>query len=138
MPDGKTVLVTSVTDDVLHFVDAATNEVEQTIGIGRSPQSVIVASDGAWAFSVTRDVAVGGTTSTVSIIDLGKFDPRRKVRDLPVEPLAARLVVYDGLLYVTCAGAAPGNSINVYELATMRLVRQLNGGAGAVGMAIRK
>ena len=138
-PDGKTILITSVTDDVLHFVNAATNEVESTIGIGRSPQSVAVTPDGQLAFSVTRDVSPGGGTSTVSIISLGKFESRRKIKDIPVDYMASKVVVNsDGLLYVTCGAAEPSSTVTVIELSWMRILRFAKGGTGASGMALRQ
>jgi YVTN family beta-propeller protein len=91
-PDGKTLLITCVAHDVMYYVNTATNQAETIVGIGRSPQSVAVTPDGRLAFSVTREVRPGGAASTVTIMDL-RNNCRRKVKDIPVDNLATKVVV---------------------------------------------
>jgi DNA-binding beta-propeller fold protein YncE len=128
-----------VAHDVMHYVSTATSEVLTTVGVGRSPQSVAVAPDGRLAFSVTRDVHAGGVVSTVSVMDL-RENYWRKVKDIPVDSMATKVVVSDDgtLLYVTCGAAEPTKTITVIDLVTLEILRNANGGAGAMGMAYRK
>lgn len=42
------------------------------------------------------------------------------------------------LLYVTCTGADAASSVSIIDVRTWETIHKSRGGAGAVGMAVRK
>ena len=129
--DDKTLLVASVDDDAISFVDPATGEVQDTIGgVGLSPQRVAVTSNGETAVVVSRN------TNSLHVVDL-KGGRRRAGHPISVGRLPMGLEVGESpnLAYVLVSGES---LVAVVDLRSGDTVRALPTGKYPLGMAYRR
>jgi YVTN family beta-propeller protein len=130
-PDQKTLLVASVDDDAISFVDPATGEVQNTIGgVGNSPQRVAVTANGQSAVVVSRN------TNSLHVIDLTEGH-RRAAHPVAVgrTPMGLELSDSPNLVYVLLAGES---MVAVVDLRSGDTVRVLPTGKYPLGMAYRR
>jgi YVTN family beta-propeller protein len=131
-PDGKTMLVGVIDDDAVAFVNAATGEVENTIGgVGNSPQRVVVARDGQSAVVVSR------ITHSLHLIDLTE-GRRRALRRLQVGPFPMGLELSDppgNYAYVAVSGE---NNVAIVDLKTLDVLRMIPTGKTPLTVAVRR
>jgi YVTN family beta-propeller protein len=130
-PDGQTLVVASVDDDALSFLDVASGEVRNTIGaVGNSPQRVAVTQSGELAVVVSRN------THSLHIVDLK--DGQRRAR-LPVHvgrmPFGVELSDSPNHVFVLVSGE---NLVAVVDLRNGETIRVIPTGKYPLGMALRR
>jgi DNA-binding beta-propeller fold protein YncE len=130
-PDGKTMLVGVIDDDSIAFMNAASGEIENTIGgVGNSPQRVVVASNGQSAVVVSR------ITHSLHLVDLTE-GRRRALRRLQVGPFPMGLELSDppNYAYVAVSG---DNNLAIVDLRTLDIVRLIPTGKTPLTVAVRR
>jgi YVTN family beta-propeller protein len=130
-PDQKTLLVASVDDDAISFVDPATGEVQTTIGaVGNSPQRVAVTVDGQSAVVVSRN------SNSLHVINLAGGS-RRAGHLVPVgrTPMGLELGDSANIAYVLLSGES---LVAVVDLRSGDTVRVLPTGRYPMGLAFRR
>jgi YVTN family beta-propeller protein len=130
-PDQKTLLVASVDDDAISFVDPATGEVQTTIGgVGSSPQRVAVTPDGQSAVVVSRN------TNSLHVIGLAGGS-RRAGHPVAVgrTPMGLELGDSPNLAYVLLSGES---MVAIVDLRSGDTIRVLPTGKYPLGLAFRR
>ena len=130
-PDQKTLVVASVDDDAISFVDVASGEVQNTIGgVGNSPQRVAVTASGQSAVVVSRN------TNSLHVIDLAEGH-RRASHPVVVgrTPMGLELSDSPNLVFVLLAGES---MVAVVDLRSGDTIRVLPTGKYPLGMAFRR
>jgi YVTN family beta-propeller protein len=130
-PDQKTLLVASVDDDAISFVDAASGAVENTIGgVGSSPQRIAVTANGQSGVVVSRN------THSLHVIDLSAGH-RRASRPFPLgrNPMGLELSDSPNFVYALVSGE---NLVAVVDVRSGETIRVLPTGRYPLGLAVRR
>jgi YVTN family beta-propeller protein len=130
-PDQKTLLVASVDDDAVSFVDGSSGEIQNTIGgVGNSPQRVVVTANGQSGVVVSRN------TNSLHVIDLAEGH-RRAGHQVAVgrTPMGLELSDSPNFVYVLLAGE---NLVAIVDLRSGDTIRVLPTGKYPLGMALRR
>jgi PQQ-dependent catabolism-associated beta-propeller protein len=126
-PDGKTIVNTSETTSMAHFIDAATHEITHNVLVDSRPRFAEFKSDGS---EVWVSAEIGGT---VSVIDTATHEIKHKItfeiaglRPEAIQPVGVR-ITEDGTTAFVALG--PANRVAVvnaetYEVEDYLLVGQ--------------
>jgi PQQ-dependent catabolism-associated beta-propeller protein len=122
-PDGKTLVSTSETTNIAHFIDTATRQIVANVLVDARPRYAEFKQDGSelWVSS-----EIGGT---VSVIDPAKREIKTKIKfEIPgllremIQPVGVNLT-RDGKTGFVALG--PANRIAVVDGATHKVTRYL-------------
>ncbi|MGB8869230.1 MAG: PQQ-dependent catabolism-associated beta-propeller protein, partial [Rhodomicrobium sp.] len=122
-PDGKTVVCTSETSNMAHFIDTRTQEIAANVLVGQRPRFAVFKRDGSelWVSS-----EVGGT---VSVIDPVRHAVKNKITfEIPglrreaIQPVGIN-ITKDGKLVFISLG--PANRVAVVDGNTYEVIKYL-------------
>jgi PQQ-dependent catabolism-associated beta-propeller protein len=122
-PDGKTIVNTSETTNMAHFVDFATRQMVASVLVGARPRVAQFKHDGSevWVSS-----ELGGI---VSVIDPGKHDVTHKIefsvqglRAEGIQPVGIRFTKDDATAFVALG---PANRVAVIDTKTYTVKKYL-------------
>lgn len=134
-PDGKQVLVTSESSNMVHIISVDKNELVANVLVGARPREVAFSSDGKY-FWVTSEVAgqvskVERSTNRILVVNnrlRREINPRVKPKGLVLSPDESRLYISLGR----------GNAIAVLDPETLELQGSIPVGRRVWGLALSR
>lgn len=137
-PDGATMLVGNIEDDTVSWVDTKTNQVRRVMGVPMSPQRIEVARDGASAY-VLCGVGYKDPDSNASTVlfNMSLGEKRDTSRGVVLGPSSGWGLALNGAKTLAYASIYREGTIQVVDLATLRVVNTVKAGKDPNGIAFR-
>src|SRR5262245_18261424 len=130
-PDGKTVVVTSESTNMLHFIKVPEHTIEKNVLVGARPRSVVFSPDGKFVYATSE---IGGEVVKIETKDF-KTVGSAKFDDDKAKPMEVLLSADAKTLYVAGGRA---NVVLVIDDEKMQVVKKVPVGKRVWGLAITK
>lgn len=147
-PDGATAYVTCRTSHEVRVIDTQTRGLMKVIPVGTSPLILDITPDGRFVYVANRGTGASPSRS-VSVIRTSDNTELMRIQDVGVEPHGVAVTRDGAYVYVACEnvnspddphhpveGLKTPGIVAVIEVATNRVVRRIEVGAFAAGIAI--
>jgi len=130
-PDGKQVIVTSESTNMLHVINVPGHEVIANILVGSRPRAAVFSKDGKWAYASSE---IGGEVKRIDMSN-HKIVNKRVLADDQAKPKDVRLSKDERTLYVAGGRA---NKVFVLDAETLEIKKDIPVGERVWGLAISR